>query len=474
METTVIMDDEDEDLITLFSGLSIRKDKILSLAIEEPRRLARLTQTMNKERLSVMATSDLLGFWFIALKRAYPREIFRLYEMNQFVTEYGNMARRRPTGWLDYCLTKIYDEIIVPIDGTIFYPESFIDEHFQTVNWDSHGAPNISFQSYFTQFVLKTDQILFTRFLNLEKDRTLLNDMSRRSLNSYYTKNGRHMCINQYNDKNYTMDRVIGRATLFYTVVALFKRIRVFFAPIGHESPDIHSEKIVSIRALFDAIRLTVESGGEETFDIERLPIELVSNLLTPTFFSIVKRDTRALLRDKYGHFNEGNNHYSVLFSDPDYDNELRVDRKRNRWILPFDEEVFMSKKEDKQRAAIEIDSIMKQESMLWMNLLIYEIYVNDVSSSSSFTNKNKTKRAEAGDGNQRNSSDSPKKKIRTGHAIMTKQLDKTNLLSIVRGNGILSVYYHGGVYETYKINAGDNIQMPHDMKEYLILYDKV
>lgn len=472
----------DERLFTAFH----QKDTLLGLLGKKPRRITELTSHIDEETLTTMYENGLMDFWFIALKRHFPREIFRLYEMNQFLAFYSTFVSTRP-GWLDECLNLVYREILTEIDETIFYPETFVKRHFHTID-DKVVAINTG--AYFSQFVCDgadKKQVLFTRIIDPVQDGAILNDMTLRSLGEHYRKKGKYHCISQFSEEldEYKMKHIKARATLYYTVVALYKWLRAVYATGAHESADRHEAEISAIRKLFQGIRDEVKKGDLSTHTvlINRLP----KTIKDAGDAGLVKKNVLETIKQKYDAFSN-ELHYSGLFEDSQSDSELRVSRDKYRWLLPFNEALFRANKNDtNDNIEREVMMIMIQECMLWINLVIYEEHVISVhkllkkqardakksKADADSSTKKKKKKTDADSEEEKRVN--KKRKTQVGRSILIEQQDKSHLLSILKGAGVLTIYYMShNQSESYQINTGDNIELPLDMKEYHILYNKM
>ena len=521
--------DEEDKLLSSLSALSIHTNAVdkqkekLFLLLEDPDRINRLVSHVNEKHLETMSKGDLLGFWFIALKNTYPREIYRFYEMNTFIGHYNTL---RPNvyqmGWLDKCLLSVYDDILVSMDPTIFYPSDFISHHFRGSKWDKSGGPNMGSLAYYSHFVFGTSlqQTLFTRIIDPINDKKILDDMKNLSLRKFYDE-GHYLCINQYQDTSlYTMKNVKARFSLFYTILTLYKWLNIVHASTAHDRTLlIHKRKTDEIRNMFMAIKKRVDIGV--TVDINTL-FEIATNNYVTNIPAPIKQEVINRMNQEFrGEYDKDDTYYGVLFVDPLYDTQLRINREKYKWLVPFDEQAFLSGRLAHNNTTIdtkrEIDNILIQESMLWINMLIYEISISPAKKPKTPRLKEKEKKKEKNkdkgkdkdkkkkkkkkknddssdneEGDNTMSEERKKttkstkkkrvdedekkdnKKQRVGHSILLRQLDNTSLLSVVHGTGVLSVYYGASKCESYRIGAGDNIQMPLDMIEYHILYDEV
>lgn len=465
------IDDETEkekDLIESFTNLSLNNGKeVFRSALGNRKQLKRLVHVVKTENLNQMRDAKILDFWFIALKMHYPRELFRLYEMNRFLLYHRVLIGEKDSRDLvGSQLAEIYRTIVVQIDPTIFYPVDFVDNAFDGVN-RYHGNDSHTTVDYFSRFLFKVGhEDLYTRIIDPLKDDRILQKMSFTSLNNYYNsaRGGNYRRLNQYGhiDRYYTVRHVADRAILYYTVVALFNEIRKWYKD-NEMASDRELDVMQSrINEQFDAISRLYK---ENTYRIKK---RLLKEAILPYFKVAVEKfvnENMAMIDGR-----NKDDHYSTLFADIRRDDQIELDRLSFSWLLPFDAGRFRDKRItqagiSREQAMNELRAILVQESILWINMLIYEIHIADLISE-----KGEKKRS-----NEESDSDSddPRKRVKIGRTILMDQTsDDSSILSVLHGEGVLSVYFKQGKRESYRVSAGDNIRIPYNAIDYHVLFD--
>ena len=495
------------------------KDRLLD-AIQNRDNIDGMLRTLTTGRIEAMGQADVNAFWFIALKRHYTHELLCLYEMNQFVTHYASFVRSNTSGWLEKCLSGIYNELLAPLEPTIFYPGAFVNTYVPDITKrDALSPPNMSVATFMRRFIFDTPDVILTRrVLDATKDMRLIQDMSGRSLREYYTKKPRFIAITDTGAVTYTIGDIKRRAVFFHAMLAFYNWLRVYHVVNANAKVSPKTMGETDIRKAIVAVCNTVEAkikrnrrksiksglSATEIFDIigetitAKNAMVLLANQVNNTVNSIYR-----LYADK--------DPYSVLFSDPLHDSRLTINREKYAWLLPFDEAPFVEQKTrhnvNLRTIKQEIERILVQEATLWANLMIYEANApkivptieivdddddaslsvstekrkkkdnkekekkkNNLANDDGGDNTNKTKRRES----MNDTDDTETKKRRMGKSVVLSQADNTSILSVLQGSGVLSLYYGNGRCESYQIAMGDNVQLPVDMLEYHILYDEV
>ena len=461
-----VEEDEEEDeknLIESFTELTLDQSKEgLRRTLDDRVRLRRLVRHTNEEVLVQMADAGLGDFWFIALKRHYPRELFRLYELNRFTKHRHHFVVSDPSvgnddggGSLGILLNRIYHEILMPLDETLFYPDTFLD---QSVGED------VNVVKYFSRFVLGVGyENLYRGIMDPTKDsdRVLFDKMRRTSLfGRYVTSKGSYRRFIQYGENiNYTVRDVVDREVLFYIVVGLYSAIRLRSKEMAMIMSDADGDRMLNeVRGQFDAI---AQLYANRSYDV-RIDLKSAMEIVLP----IYRADVQSfVLFNTASH--EESAHYSVLFRDEYRDDDIRLDRHQFNWLLPFDVGGYSDRRRidggaNDETIRAEIKTILLQESYLWVNMLIYEMYI-----ASLMGEKGDKKRTSDDDGDVTN------KKLKIGRIVITAHTEKTDLLSLLHGSGSLSLFFNQGKTERYRIAAGDNIQIPRNMINYHMKYDE-
>lgn len=462
-------EEEEKNLIESFTELTLDQSKEgLRRALDDRVRLRRLVKHTNEEVLAQMADAGLGDFWFIALKRHYPRELFRLYELNRFTKHrhcfvvsdpsVGNGGDRGP---LDILLNRIYREILAPLDETLFYPDAFLD---QSVGDD------VNVVKYFSRFVLDVGyENLYRGIMDPTKDsdRALFDKMRRASLfGRYVTSKGSYRRFIQYGENiNYTVRDVIDREILFYIVTGLYRTIRRRSEEMTMIMSDADGDRMLNeVRGQFDAI---AQLYANRPYDV-RIDPKSAMEIVLP----IYRADVQAFVSSNIASHDESA-HYSILFRDEYRDDDIRLDRHQFNWLLPFDVGGYSDRRRidggvNDETIRAEIKTILLQESYLWVNMLIYEMYI-----ASLMGEKGDKKRTNDGSDDSGDDGDATKKKLKIGRIVITAHTEKTDLLSLLHGSGSLSLFFNQGKTERYRIAAGDNIQIPRNMINYHMKYDE-
>jgi hypothetical protein len=409
-----------------------------------------------------MEELDIIGFWFIALKRCFTSELFRLSEMNVFLGGHSMMVKQEDNnGWLEQVLTSVYYELAIHIDPTIFYVEPFIHDHFKSY------PRKLTVENYFSNFVFgedPTQPILFSDFLKTEKDAEFLDDMTRRSLSHYYESgdysHSRYGCMTSRNEATYTVGQVKKRERLCRNIMATFSHLRkLYFQSATDTEIEGHSQEEEDIRDLFRHI-----ITGYETEDF----IKLTGDRNIPP---IVYQEVDEAMALKYQHHENDNASYKTLFEDNLYDSLLKINREKYQWVLPFDESEFSKRKMREtphKTVRRQISDIILQENILWINLLTYEFYV-EKGKYNRVTKKRKSDseiEEESSHSSDSSTSQNSKKK-KSSHATLTRTVNDVSVLSIIKGMGHLLIYNDSeddlseSTEFTYAVKAGDNIRIP-------------
>ena len=452
------MDDDEEES---FANLTPDQSReVLRKALNDRVQLRRLVKQTNENVLAQMADAGMGDFWFIALKRLYPRELFRLYELNRFIKHRHHFFvdnRSTSDDTLDALLNTIYSDILTPLDETLFCSLAFIDKF---VKDDEQSVVK-----YFSRFVLGVGyEHLYRGIMDPTKegDRALFDRMRRASLlYRYGTSKGNYRRFLEYGGNvNYTVRDVNDREILFYMVTGLYKAIRRRFEDTAMTVSEADGDQMMTeVRSQFNTIK---EMYTNRPYD-SRIDLKSIMKIVLPVYRAEVNAFVLSNIIDR-----DESAHYSALFRDDDSDNEIQLDRRVFDWLLPFDVGVYNSRRRndggtDYGTIQAEIKKILLQESYIWINMLIYEMH---------------TERLMSDKGDKKRSSDDSSddetntKRPRYGQIVITAHTEESDLLSLLHGSGTLSLFFNRGKTETYRISAGDNIQIPRNMINYHMKYD--
>ena len=444
----------DEDVVVgLLATMSLSKKKrankdTLHKILGSKEAVERLAHSVDEEHIKAMSLIDTADFWFIALKRYFPRELLRLYELNLFLIEcgklnplFGGERKKQVTDtWIDRCLRGVYNDVLVQLDRTLFYTTKFMELHFANIDWP--GA--VDYIKYMVLSVGENEEF-FHRILDPKKDTGLLQEMWRLSLGNYYTESSStYRCLDT--SENYTIGHLIDRAILFFTVVELFDYLRRECGDAEYEKKDE-----TNIREMFMAI-------AQRVSDNESHSIEDLFSVVPEAFREIVQKRVTYIVDQNYSLYTDREEPYTVLFDDaidiPSFDRSLYD------WILFVDHKAYREKRENIAGITKEMELLKKQESIVWLNMILFEIYVATQPPPVSRKKKPTDE-----------SSDSDKRR-RVDKAVILQQPDQSYVLSLLEGSGVLSVYHSvESEWKSYPISKGDNIRLS-SLVDFSIAYD--
>lgn len=418
-----------------------------------------------------MEELDIIGFWFIALKRCFTPELFRLSEMNIFLEGYRMMVKANDNGWLEQVLASVYHDLLaVEIDPTIFYTKSFIDNHFKSF------PREITVDSYFSSFVFgedPTQPILFSHFLDPVKDAEFLDDMASRSLANYYENvnegTPRYECMTTRNEAMYTVGQARKRERLLRNMMATFSHVRQVYIKSATDTViDNHADEVKHIQELFGDI-----IAGYRVNDF----IKMTEREKVP---HIIYKDVDDMMNVKYKLHPNDNASYRTLFEDNLYDSLLKINREKYQWVLPFNESEFSKRKMEETPLTTvrrQISDILIQENILWINMLTFAIHVEKEKKRVTKKRKSDIEVEEEESSSNDSSTSQQSKKKKVFQATLTAAAHDLSILSIIKGMGHLLIYndsdeedFSESTEFTYPIKAGDNIRIP-DGTRYKIRY---
>lgn len=417
---------------------------------------------VNEEQLSTMCNRTLSDFWFIALRRYFPRELLRLYELQIFLNKceyliprFGGSRERvtAPETWIDRCLREIYSEVLVQIDRTLFYTPTFIERHFKNMDWP--GALD-----YFKYMILSVDDndTFFNRKLVPDQDIELLNEMWRLSLGAYYDESP-STTYRRLGESPYLIGHLIDRASLFFLVVEIFEYLREEYKDEVYD-PGVEQE----IRELFGRITTRVSDNESHTVDnlLEDVPL---------AYREKVRPKVADVIDSYYGHwFDERDSPYWALF---EYRGAISAyDGTDYEWIALFDNAQYRGRRQNKTAIDVEVKYMKKQESFVWLNMILYEAYIATSPPTVSRKKKSTDENSDSSESNKRR---------RVDDAVVLQQPDHTYVLSLLRGSGVLSIFHTAeSTWKSYPVSRGDNIRLSSfaatasSIPEYRIAYDDI
>jgi hypothetical protein len=442
--------------------------------------------------LDLMVVHHFDGLWFTYLSRHFPFELLRLYEMHLFLDNSQGLRHfltperlllatagdRRDE--LDRALNSIYRrQLSVTLDGTIFYAPEFLARHFATKTWaveadDEYERDELTAHTYFAKHIVMGTDATSTDPLSSYapceslpsfKDQAFIRwaEAMTQSLTlySHYARGGpayRRVHERPLPPLFNTVGDVKLRHMVYLTVVEVYAWLRAY--------PD-YVQAITQLESVFDAYITALHAAPDDTGVILSL-FKRVSHVVY--FDGDTEAERRASLdaerrlkavqetiATRYDAFSDADEFwrlFSPLWSgealqqqqdqiDVSSESLWRETRKSYTWLLPWIE------------GASETVVSRRQEALLWLNMLMYEIVPSTRSQKDAVGRKEQPRVVET--------PLPPKKTKRSGEATQQQQLEeriskkkkttkvrvtelegRMRLLSVSGKTGLLSVKEQG------------------------------
>lgn len=364
--------------------------------------------------LDLMVVHHFDGLWFTYLSRHFPFELLRLYEMHLFLDSSQGLRHfltperllpatagdRRDE--LDRALNSIYrQQLSVTLDGTIFYAPEFLARHFATKTWaveadDEYERDELTAHTYFAKHIVMGTDATPTdppssyapcESLPSFKDQAFIRwtEAMTQSLTlcGHYARGGpayRRVHERPLPPLFNTVGDVKLRHMVYLTVVEVYAWLRAY--------PD-YVQAITQLESVFDAYITALHAAPDDTGVILSL-FKRVSHVVYFDGDTEAKRraslDAERRLKAvqetiavRYGAFSDADEFWRLFNPtrvadvaqkqqqqqdqiDVGSESLWRETRKSYAWLLPWIE------------GASESVVSRRQEALLWLNMLMYEI----------------------------------------------------------------------------------------------------
>ena len=462
-----MQDTEDDDASALIESF----DEAMSDNEHRSERLLEIMRTCDHRRLSIIlkrlqATGDTkqlsgtLNVWFSTMTRCFRDTVFRLHEMDAFIPGHALLLYYSANvPWLESILMSIYDEVLVgQLDSTIFYARQFLHEHFALPSPITDTSEvlqeRLTVQRYLRDFIYGPTKAppysppLHTHYIDI----TFLDAMAYRSINHYYREEGdlsrRYNCIDSVPViEPYLISHAKKRSQLFYTIVSTFLYLRHIYQGVQEEPRDagafirhLFKEGVAALHGGDDFQAAAIKEGIHES---AYLPVaEQVDSL--------------------YEGYNDSDP-YTVLFDGNIEDG--------HDWLRLFNEEEFKEKMEETDATIVEqeLNEIRVQESIVWINMLIFELYTENPLWFAPEREK-KRKVSKSKKQKKHKHKDKGKKKRKLGASTLTELEEGLNLLHISECDAHLLVHQEDGTVATYHLKQDTEITIPREL-QYEVQY---